>query len=212
MKKKKVYRVTKSLGLFESQMTNEALSNLDNPLERLSELVDFEMFREESEKVLVKAEGKPPAGRPQIDVVMMFKVLVLQRYCNLSDRQTQYQITDRQSFRDFVGIHNVDDVPDEKTIWSQRDKLCKAGAFDRLFDVFRQHLPARAFPSRRGGLWMPHSSRRRAAATRVRRTPASRRVRAQACGGTTRTRNATRTPTPAGQRSVTRCTSATRCM
>lgn len=150
MKKKKVYRVTKSRGLFECQMTNEALSNLDNPLERLSELVDFEMFREELEKVLVKAEGKTPAGRPQIDVVMMFKVLVLQRYYNLSDRQTQYQITDRQSFRDFVGIHNVDDVPDEKTIWSQRDKLCKAGAFDRLFDVFRQHLDSKGLSFQEG--------------------------------------------------------------
>ena len=34
-------------------------------------------------------------GRPPYDVVMMFKILVLQRLYNLSDDQTEYQINDR---------------------------------------------------------------------------------------------------------------------
>ena len=90
MKKKRIYRTVKSGGLFESEMTSEALSGLDNPLERLTELIDFAIFRPELEAAVVNFEGKTAAGRPRMDVVMMFKVLVLQRYYNLSDRQTQY--------------------------------------------------------------------------------------------------------------------------
>lgn len=150
MKKKRIYRGIKGCGLFEGQMTSEALSSMDNPLERLSELIDFEMFRTDLEAVMVNTEGKSAAGRPRIDVVMMFKVLVLQRYYNLSDRQTQYQITDRRSFRDFLCIDNVDDVPDEKTIWNFRDKLSSSGAFDQLFARFREYLDAKGLSFQEG--------------------------------------------------------------
>ena len=44
----------------------------------------------------------------------MFKVLFLQRYYGLSDHQIEYQIVDRTSFRKFLGIECVDDVPDEE--------------------------------------------------------------------------------------------------
>lgn len=61
--------------LFEEEFTIEALSQMGNPLEKLSSLVDFEMFRPALEDVLVKKDCKTPAGRPQIDVVLMFKVI-----------------------------------------------------------------------------------------------------------------------------------------
>lgn len=60
-------------------------------------------------------ECKSAAGRPQIDVVLMFKIIFLQRYYGLGDHQIQYQIIDRTSFRRFLGIRNVDEIPDEKT-------------------------------------------------------------------------------------------------
>ena len=126
--------------LFEEELTADALSQLGNPLERLSQLVDFEMFRPVLEDELLAKECKSPAGRKPIDVVFMFKVLFLQRYYGLGDHQIQYQITDRTSFRHFLGIHNVAEVPDEKTVWAYRDRLCKLGTFDRLFDLFREHL------------------------------------------------------------------------
>ena len=75
MKRKKIYHTVKSSGLFESEMTSRALSDLDNPLERLTELIDFEIFRPELEAAVVNFEGKTAAGRPRMDVVMMFKAL-----------------------------------------------------------------------------------------------------------------------------------------
>ena len=76
--------------LFEEDFTIEALSNMGNPLEQLSSLVNFEMFRPALEEVLVRKDCKTPAGRPQIDVVLMFKVIFLQRYYGLGDHQIQY--------------------------------------------------------------------------------------------------------------------------
>ena len=114
MQKTTIYRKPMGENLFEEEFTIEALSQMGNPLEKLSSLVDFEMFRPALEDVLVKKDCKTPAGRPQIDVVLMFKVIFLQRYYGLGDHQIQYQITDRTSFRQFLGIHTVDEVPDEK--------------------------------------------------------------------------------------------------
>lgn len=129
-----------SVNLFEEEFTQETLSDLGNPLERLSALVDFEMFRPILEEALLTKVCKTPAGRKPIDVVFLFKVMFLQRYYGLSDHQIQYQIVDRTSFSQFLGIHTVREIPDEKTIWLCKDKLSKAGTFDQLFDRFREEL------------------------------------------------------------------------
>ena len=41
---------------------------------------------------------------------------------------------------EFLGIHTVDDIPDEKTVWHVKNILSKAGTFDALFDKFRSYL------------------------------------------------------------------------
>lgn len=140
MQKPTIYRKPMGENLFEEEFTVRALSEMGNPLERLSSLVDFEMFRPSLEDVLVKKECKSLAGRPQIDVVLMFKIIFLQRYYGLGDHQIQYQIIDRTSFRQFLGIHTVDEIPDEKTVWATREKLSEAGTFDQLFSDFRKFL------------------------------------------------------------------------
>ena len=81
--------------LFEEELTVEALSEMGNPLERLLGKVDFEMFRPVLEDALLTKEVKSAAGRKPIDVVLMFKVIFLQRYYGLGDHQIQYQIIDR---------------------------------------------------------------------------------------------------------------------
>ena len=115
--------------LFEEELTVEALSAMGNPLERLSKKVDFEMFRPILEDTLLTKEVKSAAGRKPIDVVLMFKVIFLQRYYGLGDHQIQYQIIDRTSFRQFLGIHTVDEVPDEKTVWACEEHTKQGGHF-----------------------------------------------------------------------------------
>ena len=136
--------------LFEEELTIEALSAKGNPLEQLSALVDFEMFRPELEDILVKKDCKSTADRPQFDVVLMFKVIFLQRYYGLGDKQIQYQIIDRTSFRQFLGIHTVDEIPDEKTVWHVKNILSKVGSFDALFDKFRSYLDGKGLSFNEG--------------------------------------------------------------
>ena len=221
MDKPTIYRKPMGENLFEEEFTVEALSKMGNPLERLSSLVDFEMFRQILEDALLTKECKTPAGRKPIDVVLMFKVIFLQRYYGLGDHQIQYQIIDRTSFRQFLGIHTVAEIPDEKTVWACRDKLSKAGTFDLLFDQFREHLDSLGLSFNEGKIIDATFVEAPVSATPVKRTGRSRMATAVAFGrqrmATPRRRRharptsaATRTSMPAGRRSVARTTMATR--
>ena len=115
------YAQLKQASLFEKEETLTNLSSLGNPLERLEQYIDFEMFRPMLEEALYKKDRKSNAGRKPMDPVFVCKALFLQRFYGLSDEQLEYQITDRMSFRRFLGIMNVDDVIDARTLWKYRD-------------------------------------------------------------------------------------------
>lgn len=83
---------------------------------------------------------KNNAGRKPIDPVFMLKVLFLQRLYNISDNQVEYQIKDRMSFREFLDICSVDDVPDEKTVWKYKNIMANAGIGIKLFEKFNEQL------------------------------------------------------------------------
>ena len=51
------------------------------------------------------------------------QIIIFQKYYNLSDEQTEFQIKDRLSFMQFLGLQIGDDVPDEKTIWLFKEQL-----------------------------------------------------------------------------------------
>ena len=110
------YQKKTESGLFEQENTLESLSKMGDPLVMLKDVVDFEQFRNELEKLFRNDSKKNNAGRKPIDPVFMLKVLFLQRLYNISDNQVEYQIKDRMSFREFLDIQSVDDVPDEKTV------------------------------------------------------------------------------------------------
>ncbi len=71
---------------------------------------------------------------------MLFKILILQRYYGLGDSQVEYQILDRTSFKTFLGLETGDKVPDEKTVWSFRERVTKTGLVEELFAQFTSFL------------------------------------------------------------------------
>ena len=200
MKKTTTYRQSKQESLFEKEFTLKALSAMGNPLEQVSALVDFEFFRPTLEKTLLTEDCKTSAGRRPIDVVLIFKVIFLQRYYDLGDHQIEYQIIDRTSFREFLNIHTISDVPDEKTVWACKNKLVKASVFDTLFDDFRQLLDAKGLSFSEARLLTPPSFKSPGSATLAGKTLPSRAARKMSFGTTTHTRNATRTLTHVGLR------------
>lgn len=137
------YKTTGKRGLFDEQETCEKLSAMNNPLERLSQVIDFELFRVTLEEGILNKEKKNNAGAKPYDVVMMFKILILQRYYGLGDMQVEYQILDRSSFKKFLGLESGDRVPDEKTVWAFREALTRKGVVERVFDQFREYLDGR---------------------------------------------------------------------
>ena len=139
---KRAYRKLGDQGLFDSEERTSMLSALGNPLERLAGTVDFEMFRETLEEGLYR-ERQTKAGAKPYDYVLMFKILVLQRMYNLSDEQTEYQIVDRTSFRNFLGLASGDKVPDARTIWAFKERLTGKNLYDRLFADFDKFLRER---------------------------------------------------------------------
>lgn len=135
--------------LFEYEERMQELTKKAWHIERLNEIIPWERFREKLERAL-KKQAKGPGGAPHFDYLLMFKILVLQRFYSLSDEQTEYQIKDRLSFQKFLGLSLSDEIPDEKTIWHFRESLIKAKVFAELFESFNKYLKEKGYVGKEG--------------------------------------------------------------
>jgi IS5 family transposase len=135
----KKFKRHKDYGFWDQDIRMSKLSQLGDPLERLNEGIDFEIFRPLLEEKLTK-EAKGDGGRPPYDYILMFKIMILQRYYNLSDEQVEYQINDRMSFMRFLDLSIADDIPDSRTVWTFRERLTDLGLVKELFDLFLKEL------------------------------------------------------------------------
>ena len=140
------------MGFFDADKRLSILSLKGDPLEAISKLMPWEMFRADIESVVLPAEKsrKSKAGRKPIDALVLLRMLVLQSLYNLSDDQIEYQVRDRLSFTRFVGLGIEDGIPDGTTLWLFREKLAKAGLIDKLFERFGRHLEAKGYIARGG--------------------------------------------------------------
>jgi transposase, IS5 family len=139
-------------GFFDADRRLAAITAKGDPLEMIARVVPFESFRAEIEAAVLTpvSEKKSSAGRKPIDVMVMFRMLVLQSLYNLSDEQVEYQVRDRLSFTRFLGLGIEDGIPDGTTLWLFRETLAKAGLIERLFERFGQHLEAKGYIARGG--------------------------------------------------------------
>lgn len=90
-------------GFFDLDDRLKRLSDIGDELEVYSGVIDFEMFRSDLEAAVNYSDGSK-GGRPPYDVVMMFKILIIQAQNNLSDDRAEFLITDRLSFMRFLGL------------------------------------------------------------------------------------------------------------
>lgn len=137
-------------GLFDYEFQLEKINKHQPPLQKLNKTIDWEMFRETIEEAFIKEDRKSNAGRKPYDKLLMFKILILQRYYNLSDEQTEFQIKDRLSFLQFLGLQIGNDVPDEKTIWLFKEQLKEKGLSKKLFELFTAKLISNGIVAKEG--------------------------------------------------------------
>ncbi len=121
-------------GLFDLIDRVEKLSSRAGPLDKLNEQIDFAFFRSKLLEILAYGDHEK-GGRPPWDPVLMLKVLIIQRYYDLSDEETEFQILDRFSFQRFLGLSVGDGAPDKNTIWDFKQRLGWQG-MKSLFELF----------------------------------------------------------------------------
>lgn len=135
-------------GLFDLIERVEKLSSRGGPLDKLNEQIDFKIFREKLLEILDYGDHEK-GGRPAWDPVLMLKVLIIQRYYNLSEEETEFQILDRFSFQRFLGLSVGDGVPDKNTIWDFKQRLGPQG-MKSLFELFRGLLAEKGLVGKGG--------------------------------------------------------------
>ena len=142
----------KDRGLFEYQDRMQRLKMSKTPLDKLNSFIPWEMFRATLTDALEIKEQKAPGGSSHYDYVFMFKVLVYQRYYNLSDEKTEFQINDSLSTQRFLGITLSDQVPDQKQIWAFREKLKRLKLLEKLFLQFDAFLEKKGVVGKVGSI------------------------------------------------------------
>jgi IS5 family transposase len=136
-------------GFWDIDQRLEKLAGKQDVLNRLSTLVPWETFR----PILARIHQKPRksnAGRKPTDVVLLFKMLVLQKLYNISDEELEYQVNDRLSFMQFLALGLEDPVPDATTVWLFRDQLQQHNLVDELFERFSDYLEASGYQAQDG--------------------------------------------------------------
>lgn len=136
-------------GFFDLQDRLQKIDKSGDPLAKINEAVDWEIFRPALEKVRDKGR-QSNAGAKGYDAILMFKILILQSLYNLSDDVTEFQILDRHSFGRFLDLHISQKVPDATTIWRFREDLSNAGIVEELFAAFDAHLRESGFMAMKG--------------------------------------------------------------
>jgi len=117
------------------------IKKLGDPLSEIGSQIDWERFRF-LEPYMYKNKTSR-GGRPNIDPVIMVKMLALQHWYGLSDPELERQVADRFSFRMFLGTTEV--VPDFSTVWLFRERLIKSGKYEEMWKELQRQMDKKGF-------------------------------------------------------------------
>jgi transposase len=136
-------------GFWDEQQRVSKLREKKPVLKRLSESIPWESFHPLLDQDYVH-ERKSNAGRKRIDPLILFKMLVLQQLFNISDEELEFQVNDRRSFEEFVGLGVMNSIPDATTVAFFWERLRKAGVIEELFEMFETYLRCQGLQARGG--------------------------------------------------------------
>ena len=110
---------------------HQAITELDE----LNKLIDWKAIER-----LMKNLHNKNAGEKAWPPLMMFKVLRLQSFYNLSDPACEKQLARDLLFRRFVNLSLSSPVPDHSTIWRFRNHLNESGLMTKLLNNVNYQL------------------------------------------------------------------------
>ena len=114
-------------------------------LAKVQRLVDWAALEHE-----MKPIAKARIGAPGYPPLLMLKVLLLEQWYGLSDPGVEDALSDRLSFRRFVGLALDEAPPDHSTISRFRNSLARHGLTDRVFAEVLRQIQAQKLILRRG--------------------------------------------------------------
>jgi len=119
-------------------------------LEKVDALIDWRRIG----KLLAKGYRRTASatGNPAYPPLPLFKMLLLQRWYDLSDPGLEAALYDRLSFLRFSGLSFDSPVPDETTICRFRGELLATGLHERLLREVNTQLEALGLLVRRGAI------------------------------------------------------------
>jgi len=130
-------------------MLKEAYENVRKNGDRLAEveaLIDWEAFR----PIIAGLYHNKTlwGGRPNLDEVVMVKLLVLQQWYGLSDPELERQVDDRLSFQRFLGF--PEKAPDYSTVWQFRERLAESGRDRAVWAELQRQLDEKGLKVKKG--------------------------------------------------------------
>ncbi|GCC11524.1 hypothetical protein IPdc08_01579 [archaeon] len=134
--------------LLEYTLRDEYLrvKRLGDKLSQIETLIDWSAFR--PIVVGMYSNKSKKGGRPNIDEVVMIKLLVLQSWHGLSDPELERQVTDRISFRNFLGFPET--IPDYSTVWYFRERLEETGKDKQIWKELQRQLDEKGLKVKKG--------------------------------------------------------------
>lgn len=115
-------------------------NKMQNPfLSQINQLVDWRPISSLLNKRCLK-QATSPNGAPSYPPLLLFKILLLETWYGLSDREVEERINDSISWSDFLDLGLTSASPDHSTICRFRLELVDKGIMEKLFKLFNKQL------------------------------------------------------------------------
>jgi len=133
---------------FADLSLNYRIDKVNSFLKEIDTIIEFEKLRP-----LLNKNGKGvknACGAKAYDNVLMFKILLLQKYYNLSDQACSDALYVNLLYIRFVGLSIDGEVPDESTIGRFRNSLINNNLYDQVFDTLNKQLELKGYIAQEG--------------------------------------------------------------
>ncbi len=119
--------------------------------QQLAAVIDWSVFEKELYKVC-KRSIKDAAGRPAYNPLVLFKMMLLQTWYNLSDMGAEDMVNENLSANTFCGLRVEDEVPDHSKLSRFRSELVEKRAHTRLLAKLNVQLTRHGVLIKQGGI------------------------------------------------------------
>jgi IS5 family transposase len=126
----------------------DRIAKLGDPLAKANTLLDRERFRPIAEELFDNKTER--GGHPNIDCVLMIKILVLQQWYSLSDQRMERELANNISFINFLSYPET--IPDSTTIWLFRERLTEKDKINAIWQELQRQLDAKGLVVKEGSI------------------------------------------------------------